>query len=1505
MNTGLKTITRTALCILRKTFTIVVVAAIITSINVATAGSNPHQLLCEWNSQPLNVERPSPRLSWQSKIPQQQAYQIHVATSPDRLTSETPDLWDSGKVVSSSSLNIGYDGKPLVSRQGCHWRVRVWANKDGQPGQWSEPAKWEMGLLNPDDWTAKWIRASDPKLAESNDALNRWYELAGHSIDKNGNDQVTGAERLRGVFPATWFRKTFTVSKPIAKARLYSTAGGYVETFLDGKKISDRVMNPAQTDFQKRILYDADAVEDLLEQDSKRDGQHTLSAHLGEGFYGQNVAFNPRFRYGPPLLIMQLELTFDDGSTQTIATDDSWLTHPSPIIKNNVYAGEVYDARLELQDKFDGLKQQANYDWKPAAEANESPTERLEPQLLPPVTKVRDIVPVAVLNPRPDVWVFDFGQNFTGLATLNLSETSLSTGQAVYLRYSEWADEEGNINQSSDGAFATTVHQVDCYIAGDENQASWTPSFTWHGFRYVEVTGLSQPPTVELLTGHLIRSGVSQRGTFASSDPHLNRIHDTAVWTYESNLISIPSDCPIRERCGWTGDAHATVTMSNCNFDMAAFWEKYLDDFRTNDQKSPCIVPGKRGASSTPDWAVAQVLIAWEHYLNYADKQTLAEHYSRLQDFMAHYHSLQKDGIIPVGYGDWCDPVKVPGTPRVGGAGKPQWTIPAITTTALFVHASKIMSQIAAVLNDNNGKKTYDSWSQTSAQAFHKKFFDVAKKTYGSQTADSMALSFGIVPDELRDAVADSLSQNVTVDWRGHASVGALGHPWLYLALADAGYADTALGTFHAKGHPGFHYLFDDLNGTSLWERKGAFDPATMEAPDRSLSHPFQGGYDSWFFQGLGGIRPDPEKPGYQHFFLQPVFPKNLDWVQVDFETHYGTIKSHWKRIEDKIQWTVTVPPNTSATIKVQDDSVSGRVLPPGEHVLNVSGIRIAEASKPNVIIILADDLGIVDTNAYAARFTGADKAEMYYETPNIDQLVKEGMAFSQAYACHLCSPTRASLLTGKYAARTGFTTAVGGNVRTFYNQAIEPPKGYVAQDALVWQDKIEIQQALLNGTTRDALASGHSLDNGQDETTLAEAMPNHQSAFIGKWHLGGHGSEGWQPSSHGFEEISYLDEGGSPYFNWRAVWDSGELLFPKTPQERLRRGKSGKNFHQEYLTDELTEHAVDFIRSQASSTATENKPFFLHFSHFAVHTPFQGRADDVAHFEQKSTRGWNGHDNPIYAAMLKRLDISVGRILDTLESTGLDENTLVVFISDNGGVTYTDPVATNNAPFKGGKALHFEGGIRVPMVIRWKGQVEGDRWCNTPVDCNDVFPTVLEMAGYDISQYLHPGGIDGRSITSLFDDPTNTDDEYPRDTFFWHYPLNVVVINPEDGLPSAPSSAIREREWKLIFDWSGKLRLYNIADDPFEKNELSASMPKKARDLFVKLNDWIDQNVDIKYTPAINPDYDASEEARNRPFIDLRHKYLGEQRAIRTTENDPRFKLIPSGIPGHVNQSN
>ncbi|MHC4370772.1 MAG: sulfatase-like hydrolase/transferase, partial [Planctomycetota bacterium] len=430
------------------------------------------------------------------------------------------------------------------------------------------------------------------------------------------------------------------------------------------------------------------------------------------------------------------------------------------------------------------------------------------------------------------------------------------------------------------------------------------------------------------------------------------------------------------------------------------------------------------------------------------------------------------------------------------------------------------------------------------------------------------------------------------------------------------------------------------------------------------------------------------------------------------------------------------------------------------------------------------------------------------------------------------------------------------------------------------------------NGSTLLALPAGQPGDRARDEITLAEALKGHHSAFIGKWHLGGHGAEGWQPQDQGFEELSYFDAGGSVYFNWRKKWNQRRKVHEGMPQQQLRMGKTGQDFGKTYLTDELTEHAVQFLKQRASRK--QKQPFFLYFCHFSVHTPIQAKKDDVAYFKNKPTRGWNGHDNPTYAAMVRALDDSVGRLLDTLDQTGLDDNTLVVFMSDNGGVMYVQEGPTDNAPFKGGKAMLFEGGIRVPLVFRWKARIQAGQWCDIPVHASDMFPTLLDLAGYDVTPDIELGGIDGRSFKGLLRDPENRHRSYTRDTFFWHYPFNVIVKHPDDGVALAPHSAIRQGDYKLIHDWSGRLLLHNIVQDPFEKRDLSETMPDKTRALFVRLHDWLDTQVDVKYHPALNTNYRREKESRSRPFIDLRAKYLGVEQAIRSPQSDPRLKPTP-----------
>lgn len=516
----------------------------------------------------------------------------------------------------------------------------------------------------------------------------------------------------------------------------------------------------------------------------------------------------------------------------------------------------------------------------------------------------------------------------------------------------------------------------------------------------------------------------------------------------------------------------------------------------------------------------------------------------------------------------------------------------------------------------------------------------------------------------------------------------------------------------------------------------------------------------------------------------------------------------------------------------------------------------LSEAKSPNVVVILADDLGITDIAAYAGHYTGKSIGDLYYETPHMDQLVERGIPFSQFYANQLCAPTRAALMTGQYPARHGFTTATP-LLPTYYNQGMTPPEGFNPHDVLGHKDNINKQQAWTNGRTNTAL----------DPTlpTLPKVLKSHRSAFIGKWHLGGHGAAGFQPLDQGFEEVpAWFDAGGSVYFKWAPHWNKKQLPYPKMDQKESHMGSAGDEPYADYLTDDLTDRAVRYLEGAVADQkiGKDDRPFFLYFNHFAVHTPLQAPKKTIAHFEGKPQKGTLGHDNVTYAAMVKHLDDSVGRIIQALEKSGVLNDTVVIFTSDNGGVEYTDPAATDNYPFKGGKACLHEGGIRVPMVIWQPGRFEGGDWCDVPANCIDLLPTLAALTGNPI-----PEGVDGISLVPMLGTP---ECNQPIRTFFWHYPFNVIVKHPDDGLPLTPHSGIRAGDYKLLWDWHGKLVLYDLQNDPYENNDLSQAMPEKRDRLMRQLQSWLKENVEPRYLPVRNPNYSAEEDARQYPYEDL-----------------------------------
>ena len=532
-----------------------------------------------------------------------------------------------------------------------------------------------------------------------------------------------------------------------------------------------------------------------------------------------------------------------------------------------------------------------------------------------------------------------------------------------------------------------------------------------------------------------------------------------------------------------------------------------------------------------------------------------------------------------------------------------------------------------------------------------------------------------------------------------------------------------------------------------------------------------------------------------------------------------------------------------------------------------------ADKTAPNIVFILADDLGYMDIGAFASHITGARTDEMFYETPNINKLVSEGEAFSSAYVCPLSSPTRSELLTGKYAATIGFTSALPFR-DTWYMTSQTPLNGEYIHDDIFHADPIKIEQAWNNGKSNTAIPAGLPIDNGRKCTILPEALDGYYSAFVGKWHVGGMGADGYQPGDRGFDEVlAYWDAGGSPHFNWRKHWDDkSKNRYPNMPQKEWTVGKGGNETGERYLTDDLTVRALDFIDRMAKRKA--KKPFLLYFSHFAVHSPIQTKKEYIDYFSKKATKGWNGHKDPIYAGLLKSLDESVGKILDKLDECGIADNTLVVFMSDNGGIAgkiTPDGLYTDNQPYIGGKATVNEGGIKAPLVIRWKGHIKPGQWCDVTVDACDIFPTILEVGGIDPTPYYETNKIDGRSIWSLTTDINNQTKKYPRQTFMFHYPFNVIYKDPVDGYNLTPHSAIIKGNMKLIFDWHGRLYLFDIKKDPYEKKNLAANYLDIANAMFAELIIWLEKNVQKQYWPHLNTSYNPAKEIRkNVPFINL-----------------------------------
>ncbi|MFC1561172.1 glycoside hydrolase family 78 protein [Candidatus Latescibacterota bacterium] len=831
-------------------------------------------LRCEYTTNPLGIDVTAPRLNWvlvsSERGQKQTAYQILVANSEEKLNADEGDIWDTGKVISEQSIHVIYSGDKLESRKRYYWKVRVW-DKDESVSNYSDTAIWEMGLLEEDDWNAKWI-----------------------SYPANGDTSLD-------VKPAPMLRTSFTVTKPIKKARAYITGLGYYVFYMNGEKVGDHVLDPIITHYDRRVLYVTYDITNQLKR-----GDNAVGVILGTGWYNMHSHTRWYFDSAPwrarPTLLCQLEIEFTDGSVEKIVTDNTWKAATGPIVFDGIRNGETYDARLEKPGWNN-----TDYDdssWLDS-EVVEGPTGRLVAQMVPPIKVMQTIIPVKVWEKEPGVYIFDMGQNMAGWTELNVSGAA---GTEVKIKYA------GTLTGANtfDGSISYMViefqperdFQTDRYILKGEGIEVWEPEFVYHGFQYVQITGFPGIPTINNLKGRVIHSSFPRTGHFECSNELINQIQHNILWSYTNNFVGIPTDCPNREKMGWTGDAQIAAEAGLYNFDSGSSYSRWMNDFKNEQQESgriPTIIPnsGRYGYKRppTPAWGGAYVLIPWYLYQYYGDTRILEEHYEGMKGYVNYMSTLAYNNIFPftTGLGDWC-PAET-STPV------------EVTSTAYYYNFSVIISKVAQLLGKNNDVEKYKELAEKIKDAFNKTFFDSTTGQYsvGSQTALSTALFHDLVSNEDKEVVLNNLLENLKEN-QWHIDTGILGLKYVMNTLTDNNFAEIAYRMATQKTFPSYGYQIE-LGATTLWEN---WDPERG-----THNHIMFGAIGELFYKALAGINTDPNAPGFKNTIIHPHPVDDLSWVDADYQSMYGTIKSSWRKENGKFTLDITIPANTTSTVFV------------------------------------------------------------------------------------------------------------------------------------------------------------------------------------------------------------------------------------------------------------------------------------------------------------------------------------------------------------------------------------------------------------------------------------------------------------------------------------------------------------------------------------------------------------------------------------------------------------
>ncbi|MDX1939335.1 MAG: family 78 glycoside hydrolase catalytic domain [Saprospiraceae bacterium] len=884
----------------------VVVPAVSAQISV-------QNLLCENRSNPIGLDVNQPRFTWQLQAAgrnvMQTAYEIRVGKDALNLVKGKNVIWTTGKVNSDQSVLVPYESRmPLEPNQKYYWQVRVWDNQ-GNASAWSAPAFWQMGLLQPSDWKAKWIG-----IGYQEDTLMRASPL---------------------------FRKTFASKKKIQSATAYITAQGLYEAHINGKRVGDAYLTPGWTSYNNRLQYQAYDVTNLLLQ-----GNNAIGVVLGSGWYRGFIGFGGQKNYyGKELgLILQLEITYTDGSKETIITDESWRSSTGSILDSEIYNGETIDARKEKSgwnttnykdSDWSGVKIMGVDYSKLIATYNE------------PIKKHEIFKPIKILKTPKGEQVIDFGQNLVGWVQVRVRGNA---GDKITLYHAEVLDKFGNFYTEN----LRPAKQQNVYILKGVGEEFFEPHFTFQGFRYIKVEGFPGEIKPENFTAVALYSDMKLNGSFECSNPLVNQLQDNIQWGQRGNFLDVPTDCPQRdERLGWTGDAQAFSRTAAFNFGVHNFFAKWLKDVAADQLPNgsvPFVIPNVLGSNSagSTGWADAATIIPWNMYMAYGDKQILENQYSSMKAWIGFMEANSTNYLWNKGFhfGDWLFY-----RPFDDNDGRSAITDKYLIAQCFFSHSTQLMINTAQVLDKQDDISKYTALLKNIKDAFLKEYVtSTGRLVSSSQTAYVLALNFDMLPENLRQQAADRLAENIK-SYNNHLTTGFLGTPYLCHVLTRFGYTDLAYTLLMQETYPSWLYPVK-MGATTIWERWDGIKPdSTFQVPSmNSFNHYAYGAIGDWMYRTVAGIQ--EAAPGYKNIIIKPHLGGGLTNASATLQTYYGDITSSWTLKDEVLNLNIEIPANVTATVYIPAANTNA-ISENGKALSSVSEIKMTGSENGYIIISL------------------------------------------------------------------------------------------------------------------------------------------------------------------------------------------------------------------------------------------------------------------------------------------------------------------------------------------------------------------------------------------------------------------------------------------------------------------------------------------------------------------------------------------------------------------------